>query len=99
MYKNGVSKNCKLIWHSCNCNFDLPRFVTKKWIKFYDKSEKNYDVIKEIRIKTPILRSDLCDSSDAYIVVRGVIAVTNPDHAKRNKAVALKNNALFINCI
>ena len=55
---------------------DLPRFVTKKWIEVYDQSEKNYNVNKEIRIKTPMLRSDLCDFSDAYIVVKGDITVT-----------------------
>ena len=32
-----------------------------------------------------MLRSDLRDFSDVYIVVKGVIAVTNPDGAKRNK--------------
>ena len=37
-----------------------------------------------------MLRSDLCDYSDAYIVLKGNITVTNPDNAKRNKAVALK---------
>ena len=78
---------------------DLPRFVTKKWIEVYDQSEGNYNVNKEIRIKTSMLRSDLCDYSDAYIVVEGNIIVTNPDGAKRNKAVAFKNNAPFINCI
>ena len=31
--------------------------------------------------------------------MNGVIAVTNPDDPKRNKAVAFKNNAPFINCI
>ena len=35
----------------------------------------------------------------AYIIVNGDIAVTNPDNAKRNKAVSFKNNAPFINCI
>ena len=45
-----------------------------RFIKVYDQSEKNYSVNKEIRIKTPMLRSDLCDSSDAYIVVKGIIA-------------------------
>ena len=78
---------------------DLPRFVTKKWIKVYDQSEKNYNVNREIRIKTLMLRSDLCNFSDAYIVVKGVITVTNPDDAKRNKSLAFKNNAPFINCI
>ena len=52
---------------------DLPRFVTKKWIEVYDQSGGNYNVNKEIRIKTPMLRSDLCDYSDAYIVVKGNI--------------------------
>ena len=78
---------------------DLPRFVTKKWIEIYDQSGENYSVNKEIRIKTSMLRSDLCDFSDAYIVVNGNIIVTNPDNAKRNKSVAFKNNAPFINCI
>ena len=78
---------------------DLPRFVTKKRIEVYDQSEKNYNPNKEIRIKTSMLRSDLCDFSDAYIVVKGDITVTNPNNAKRNKAVAFKNNAPFINCI
>ena len=64
---------------------DLPRFVTKKWIEVYDQSEKNYIANKEIKVKTPMLRSDLRDFSDVYIVVKGVIAVTNPDDAKRNK--------------
>ena len=56
-------------------NKDLPTFVTKKWIEVYDQSEGNYNVNKEIRIKTSMLRSDLCDFSDAYIVVKGNIFV------------------------
>ena len=43
----------------------LPRFVTKNWIDVYDQSGRNYNVNKEIRIKTPILRSDLCNFSYA----------------------------------
>ena len=78
---------------------DLPRFVTKKWIKVYDQSRGSYSVNKEIRIKTSMLRSDLYDYSDAYIVVKGTITVVRPDNAKRNKATAFKNNAPFINCI
>ena len=66
-------------------NKDLPRFVTKKWVEVYDQSEGNYNVNKEIRIKTSMLRSDLCDFSDAYIVVKGNITVTEPDNAKINK--------------
>ena len=46
-----------------------------------------------------MLRSHLRNFSDAYIVVKGVNAVTNPYDAKRNKVMAFKNNAPFINCI
>ena len=57
-------------------NKNLPTFVTKKWIEVYDQSEGNYNVNKEIRIKTSMLRSDKCNFSDAYIVVKGNIFVT-----------------------
>ena len=57
-------------------NKDLPTFVTKIWIEVYDQSEGNYNVNKEIRIKTSMLRSDLCDFNDAYIVVKGNITPT-----------------------
>ena len=54
-------------------NKDLPRYVTKKWIEGYDQPKRNYNPNKEIRIKTPMLRSYLCDFSDAYIVVKRYI--------------------------
>ena len=79
---------------------DLPRCVTKKWIEVHDQSEKNYSVNKEIRIKTPMLRSDLCNFSDVYIVVKGDITVTSQNNAKKKKkSVMFKNNAPFTNCI
>ena len=82
---------------------DLPRFVTKKWIEVYDQSEGNYNVNKEIRIKTSMLRSDLCDFSDAYIVVKGTITLTKTDRIRfidiRNRFLAFKNNTPFTNCI
>ena len=77
-------------------NKDLPKFVTKKWIEVYDQPEGNYDVNKEIRIKTSMLGSDLCDYFKAYIVVKGTITIVRPNNAKRNKAVAFKNNAPLI---
>ena len=46
-----------------------------------------------------MLISNLCDYSDAYIVVKGTITVVRPDNEKRNKAKAFKNNASFIDCI
>ena len=78
---------------------DLPKFGTKNWIEVYGQSGGNYSVDKEIRIKTSMLRSDLCDFSDAYTVVKVDIIVTDSDNAKRNKSVAFKDNAPFINCI
>ena len=64
-------------------NKNLPKFVTKKWIEVYDESEENCNVNKEIRTKTSMLRSDLCNFSDAYIIVKGTITVTEPDNAKQ----------------
>ena len=46
-----------------------------------------------------MLRSDLNDFSDAYIVIKGDIIVIDPDNAKINKVLTFKNNAPFINCI
>ena len=45
-----------------------------------------------------MLRSELCDFIDAYIVVKVDITVIDPDNAKRYKAVVFKNNSPFINC-
>ena len=67
----------KKIVNFLNTNYDenLSRFITKKWVEIYDQSVGNYNVNKKIRIKTSMLRSDLCDYSDAYIVVKGTITV------------------------
>ena len=51
-------------------NKDLPKFVTKKWVEVCDQSGGNYNVNKEVGIKTSMLRPDLCDFKDAYIVVK-----------------------------
>ena len=68
---------------------DLPRFLTKNWIEIYDQSEKKYNPNKEIRIKTSMIRSDLCNFSDAYIVVEKDITLEGDnDRNKRNKNLA-----------
>ena len=46
-----------------------------------------------------MLRSDLYDYSDAYIVVKGSITVTKPNSALYNKKLDFKNNAPFTSCI
>ena len=70
-------------------------------IKIYqDFLLKNYNVNKEIRIKTSRLRSDLCDFRAAYIVVKGDITHEGDNDAnKRNENLVFKINAPFINCI
>ena len=73
---------------------NLPRFVTKKWVEVYYQSGGNYDVSKEIKTKTSMLRSDLCDYSDAYTFVKGDINLEGDNDAnKRNKNLVFKNNA------
>ena len=79
---------------------EVPGFITKKWIEVQSQSGNTYNTSKPIRFKTSMLRSDLCDYSDAYVWVKGKITVTNPnDNANFNKELALKNNAPFISCI
>ena len=84
----------------------MPRFITKKWIEIHDQSsnaENRYKRSKQIRFKTLMLRSDLFDFSDAYIVVKGTITLTKTDERRfidiRNRLSAFKNNAPFTNCI
>ena len=59
---------------------NLCRFITKKQIEVHDQSgspENGYKPSKQIRFKKSMLRLDLCDYSDAYIVVTGIITVAN----------------------
>ena len=55
---------------------EIPRFITEKWVEVHDQSGENYNINKEIRIKTSMLRSDLCDFNDVYIFVTGNITIT-----------------------
>ena len=52
-----------------NITDKVPRFITKTWIEVRDQSGKPDNTKKQIRFKTPMLRSDLCDYNDAYIVI------------------------------
>ena len=72
----------------------------KQWIKVHDLSSCQYSVNKNVRFNTSILGSDLCDYSNAYIVVKGTMVLQGTtDASKRNEKLALKNNALFESCI
>ena len=83
----------------------LPNFITKNWIKVHDQTrERDYNTKSQIRLKTSMLRSDLCDFSDAYVLVEGTITVTRGITTTRardayNRPIVLKNNAQFISCI
>ena len=76
------------------------KFRTKKWAEIRGAYSRN----KQIRFKTAMLRSSLCDYSDASILVKGNITVNNTatDGAaanNKNKKVIFKNCAPFTNCI
>ena len=84
----------------------LSKFVTREYVRVNSLSN-TYNENKSIRFKTPMLRSNLCDYSDAYILVKGTITVTasgannnaNNIRDKRNRPVILKNNSPFVSCI
>ena len=69
---------------------NVPRFISKNWIKFHDQSCSAEDRDKP-RFKTSMLRSDLCDFSDAYIVVKGRVTATfNPKRVINNVSAMIQ---------
>ena len=89
-----------------NENEKLAKFVTREYVRVNSLSN-TYNENKSIRFKTPMLRSSLCDYSDAYVLVKGTITVTAPGANNgannirdiRNRPLLLKNNASFVSCI
>ena len=53
------------------------KFKTKKWVEINDESRGTYSVNSQIKFKTTMLKSSLCDYSDAYILGKGTITVNN----------------------
>ena len=81
------------------------KFRTKNWVEINDESKGKYNDDKQVKFKTTMLKSSLCDYSDAYIFVKGKITITGAgDDAaarqadKRDKGVAIKNGATFSSC-
>ena len=80
----------------------LSKFITREYVRVNSLSN-TYNENKSIRFKTPMLRSNLCDYSDTYILVNGTITVTAPGvnnnanniRDKKNRPLILKNNAPF----
>ena len=82
------------------------KFRTKNWVEINDESRGTYNVNSQIKFKTTMLKSSLCDYRDAYILVKGKITIIGrgADAAarqadERDKGVAFKNCAPFTNCI
>ena len=82
------------------------KFRTRNWVEINDESRGAHIVISQIKFKTTMLKSSLCDCSDAHILVKGTITIAGEGanaavrHAdERDKGVAFKNCAPFINCI
>ena len=80
------------------------RFRTRNWVEINDESRGAYNAASQIKFKTTMLKSSLCDYSDAYILVKGTISVNNTAAEgaaanNTNKKVIFKNCDPFINCI
>ena len=78
----------------------VSKFVTEKWVEGNYLSSGHYFINKNIRFKNSQLRSDLCDYSDTYIVLKRIIyirATANTDTEQNN--VAFKTNAPVRSCI
>ena len=77
---------------------------TKNWVEINDESRGTYAVNKQIKFKTSMLRSSLCDYSDVYILFKGNISLNNTAGAAANanntdKNIIIKNCAPFTDCI
>ena len=64
-----------------------PRYITKKLIEVHDQSGGSYNIKKQARFKTSMLKSDLCDYAEAYVVVKGIITVERASNGDRKKQV------------
>ena len=71
------------------------KFVTRKWNIVNDQSNANYNVGNEIIYNKEVLKSNLCDSNDDYILVKCDIAIIGHQVSQ----VAFKNCVLFTKCI
>ena len=80
------------------------KFKTKSWVEINVESRGTCNVNSQIIFKNTMLKSSLCDYSDAYILVKGTITVNNTaavgaDANNTNKKVIFKSCAPFTNCI
>ena len=79
-------------------------FKPKNWVELKNESRGTYNVNSQIKFKTTMLKSSLCDYSDAHILVKGTITVDNTaaadtDANNANEKIIFKNCAPFTNCM
>ena len=76
------------------------KFATRKWYIINDQKNGQYDRGNEndstIKFETKFIKPNLCDYSDAYILVTGDIKVAD---VAANTNVAFKNRGLFTRCV
>ena len=81
------------------------KFATKKWYVIDSESKGNYSHENPIKFLTSSLESNLCDYSDAYILVTGNITVTGTiaatagANAQRKQPLDAATQVVFKNCI
>ena len=77
------------------------KFRTRNLVEINDESRGAYNVNSQIKFNNAMLKSSLCDYSDAYILVKGTISVNNTAAANAanntNRKVIFKNCAPFTN--
>ena len=96
-------ENQKIINLLDKIDTDSKHFATKKWYIINDKNNTNYGVDKDtgannpdtIKYDTRVLKTNLCDYAEAYILADGTIRGTGGNN---NTRLALKNCAPFIKC-
>ena len=59
-----------------NASNQPSKFRTNKWVEINDESRGGFTTGSDIKFKTTMLRSSLCDYTDAYILVKGTITIT-----------------------
>ena len=58
-----------------NASNQISKFRTKNWVEINDKSRGKFTG-NDIKFKTAMLRSNLCDYADAYILLKGTITIS-----------------------
>ena len=96
MYKNGISKGCKFT----DSDNESSKFEARKWYIINDQNSgqngRGNENDSTIKSETKVIKPNLCDYSDAYILVTGDIKIAD---TATDTNVASKNFAPFTRCV